>query len=682
MPNTVDVIEVLVKSEVNEAIKGLQKTEKQSDKLTASFKKVGKTLSTTVTPALLALGAVTVKAASDLSESINAVNVTFGEASETIKDFGEQAAESVGLSQNSFNELATVIGAQLKQSGLDISTVADETINLTTRAADLASVFNVDVKEATGALGAALRGESEPARRFGINISDAAVQAEALASGLVKTKDEITDQIKVQARLNLIMQQSNDVAGDFANTSDSLANSSRILKANLENTAAELGQAFLPIAQETLSAVLGIVTGFKELGEGTKTTILVLAGLTAAAGPATVAVTSLGAAFTFLTGPVGLAITALAGIVGATALVVASVEKQLDAEELRKQAIQGTLKTTEAYNRAAEDSRNRIQALEIEIANQNKAIGEGTVLNLQQIQAVKDSIEQKQKQIDLENKVVDLILRNADDRKKSEELARKEIVKTAETEVEAITNTLNVSLAAIEEEKQAELDLSETVAEIYDFRLEEDEAYYENRARAGNLFRKSELDAEKELQQQIRQQNEQTALLISGVFNDALSATAEAFVKGEDAAAAFGKTVLLGIANALDGLSQELAVRSAAAFALGLIPGNQASLGAAAGFAAASALASVGAGVVRGQAAFANGGSFLTGSTQSAGGAIVGDNDGGVERVTVEPISSRNISGAGTTQEFTIKLDASGMWEGLFRASQDGVALIDSRAVV
>lgn len=190
---------------------------------------------------------------SDLNESQNAINVVFGDASNRLREFGETATSAIGLTQTEFNSLATSTGALLKQTGLGIGTVADQTIELSKRAADTASIFNVEVNESLSAFNALLRGESEPARRFGVNISDAAVQAEALASGLVKTKDEITDQIKVQARYNLLLQQTSDFSGDFQNTAGGFANQLRILRANIDQNSAVLGDGFLPIATVGIS---------------------------------------------------------------------------------------------------------------------------------------------------------------------------------------------------------------------------------------------------------------------------------------------------------------------------------------------------------------------------------------------------------------------------------------------
>ena len=304
----------------------LDKKIDQSEKSVVSFSKradaAGKTLTRKLTLPLGLLGAAALKATSDLGESANAVNVVFGDAANTIQRFGDTAAESVGLSQASFNELATIIGAQLKQSGVEIDKVADQTVDLTQRAADLASVFNTDVSDAAGALGAALRGESEPARRFGINISDAAVQAEALASGLVRSKDEINDQIKVQARYALILKQSEQVAGDFANTSDSLANKTRITKAQAVDLAAELGTSLIPLAEDLLSVAQSVIGGFSDLNDGTKKLIVTVGLIAAAAGPAITAIKSIGVALTFLSAnPVGAAILALGTLAGILVVV-------------------------------------------------------------------------------------------------------------------------------------------------------------------------------------------------------------------------------------------------------------------------------------------------------------------------------------------------------------------------
>lgn len=192
-----------------------------------------------------------VDASINLSESANAVNVVFEEGAQTIRDFASAAAGAAGLSTAAAQQLVVPIGSLLRNFGFDAQEAADATVILTQRAADLASVFNTDVTESLTAIQAALRGEADPLERFGASISAARVETFALAEGLAASKGEITDSIKLQARLGLILQDTDRVAGDFANTSDQLANRQRILNAELENFRAGLGEALLP-AMETL----------------------------------------------------------------------------------------------------------------------------------------------------------------------------------------------------------------------------------------------------------------------------------------------------------------------------------------------------------------------------------------------------------------------------------------------
>ena len=72
----------------------------------------------------------------------------------------------------------------------------------------------------------------------------------------METGAEMTEQQKVQARYSLLMKQTNQTAGDFANTSDQLANRQRILSARWDNARAQLGTALLPMLEDLSGWVL------------------------------------------------------------------------------------------------------------------------------------------------------------------------------------------------------------------------------------------------------------------------------------------------------------------------------------------------------------------------------------------------------------------------------------------
>lgn len=194
--------------------------------------------------------------ASDLNESINAVEVVFGESAGAIADFRKTAASELGMSERAVNEAAVVFSSFLEK--VNPENVPGTFEDLITRAADFASVMNLDVDEAIQTFRSGLSGESEPLRKFGIDLSAASVGAYAVANGIAESASKMTEAEKVQARYGLLMEQTDKTAGDFANTSGSLANQQRILAAEWENAQAKLGEALLPLATQIMPKIVDL----------------------------------------------------------------------------------------------------------------------------------------------------------------------------------------------------------------------------------------------------------------------------------------------------------------------------------------------------------------------------------------------------------------------------------------
>lgn len=200
----------------------------------------------------VAFGAKSLKAASDFNESVNAVNVSFGEAADGIMDLSKNSAVAVGLSSRAFNGLAVQFSGFTKTIAGDGGDVVGVMRDLTGRAADFASVMNLDVAEAARLFQSGLAGETEPLRRYGIDLSAAAVEAHAMAVGIGDGTGQLTEQEKVMARYSLLMQSTSQVQGDFANTSDGMANQTRILSSSFEDLQSKVGQALIPLAEAVL----------------------------------------------------------------------------------------------------------------------------------------------------------------------------------------------------------------------------------------------------------------------------------------------------------------------------------------------------------------------------------------------------------------------------------------------
>lgn len=239
-----------------------------------------KLVATAVVAALAfkALGAVkdfvgdSVRAFSDLNESLNAVEVMFGKNAEGIKRLGEEAARTVGLSNAEFNSFAVSMSAFAEQIAGPGGDVVGTIETLIGRAADFASVMNISVSEAMEKFQSGLAGQSRPLREYGIDVSDARIKTFAYAEGIAESGEELTEAQKVMARFGTIMEQTDKTAGDFQNTIEDYANAQRVANAEMENAKARAGEALIPVAQlgaqfKLMGAqTLGILaTGFQQL---------------------------------------------------------------------------------------------------------------------------------------------------------------------------------------------------------------------------------------------------------------------------------------------------------------------------------------------------------------------------------------------------------------------------------
>lgn len=349
---------------------------------------IGKKLTAGVTLPLTVLGGIAVNAASDLDESMNKVAVVFGEAGGEIREFAKGAAENLGITQQEALEAAGTFGNLFTAMEIGVDESSEMSQGILTLAADLASFNNIDPTVALEKLRAGLVGEVEPLRTLGVNLSAATVEAKAMEMGLVPleknivaiteaelavkkaqeefneamkehgagsdevvaasvkhakafeklekaqrgTAGELTAAAKSQAAYALIMEQTTTAQGDFERTSDGLANSMRIVKAQVMDLAAQFGTFLLPFVQQAVDFFRDLMKRLQALTPEQQKMILMAAGIAAALGPVLIIVGTListigaiipviGAVVGVLSGPLLLVIGL---VIGAIALLVAA----------------------------------------------------------------------------------------------------------------------------------------------------------------------------------------------------------------------------------------------------------------------------------------------------------------------------------------------------------------------
>lgn len=213
--------------------------------------------------------------ASNLNETISKSGVVFGTSAGQVKTWGEGAARSMGLSENAAIGAAASIGNLLLSTGTAKAKIAPMSEGIVQLASDLASFNNIPMDEALAKLQSGLVGQERPLRELGVAISAASVDAEAANLGFKKVNGTFSEGEKVQARYALIFKQTGTAQGDFARTSDQLANSQRIVNAEMEDASAKIGTQltpavtslenfiatkFIPTAMDTVSVLGNVLT--------------------------------------------------------------------------------------------------------------------------------------------------------------------------------------------------------------------------------------------------------------------------------------------------------------------------------------------------------------------------------------------------------------------------------------
>lgn len=304
--------------------------------------KVGIGMTAGLTVPILAMAKAGVTAASDLAESNSKVGVVFEDNADKVRAFAETASESLGMSEQKALEATGTFGNLFRALGTGSDDAARMSTELVTLAADLASFNNANPEDVLLALRSGLLGEAEPLRQFGVSLSAARIEAEALASGLIKPTQnltkvteatlkveeanyklqkamkesgagswevekatlavtkaeeamaaategsvgELTAAQKAQAAYQVIMKDTALAQGDFARTSDGLANRQRIVAAQFEDTKAALGEALLPAVESGVSVIQKLLGAFNDLSPAMQETVGKVGLVVAAMGPA------------------------------------------------------------------------------------------------------------------------------------------------------------------------------------------------------------------------------------------------------------------------------------------------------------------------------------------------------------------------------------------------------------
>ncbi|MBW3083810.1 phage tail tape measure protein [Bifidobacterium phasiani] len=331
-------ISVQITGDARDAIKAINQTtgemmtlqQKTSTAISGIASAIG---SSAIVAKIGEIGKAAIDAAADLEQSIGGVETVFKDNADQVTAWAKSAAQNLGLSQNAYNELATVIGSQLKNAGMSMDDVAGNTNDLITLGADLSSMFGGTTTQAVEALSSALKGEMDPIEAYGVSLNDATLQAQAASMGIEDLYAAGDRNAKMQATLAAITAQTGDATGNFAREADTAQGQQQRLNASWENAQAALGQALLP-AVTAVTQKLTEMVGWIQQNSSWLTPLATVLGVVAAAiigvNAAMSAYAAVAAIVAVAQGAVNVAFLPVIAIIAAIAVAVIALAANWD----------------------------------------------------------------------------------------------------------------------------------------------------------------------------------------------------------------------------------------------------------------------------------------------------------------------------------------------------------------
>lgn len=214
--------------------------------LGASLAKLGVAISVVaIIKGLISLGKQAVELGSDIVEVQNVVDTAFGSMAYKIEKFSATSIQQFGMSKLAAKQTASTYMAMARSMGLTEDAASNMAIALTGLSGDVASFYNISQAEADTKLKSVFTGETETLKSLGVVMTQTNLDAFALANGFGKTTASMSQSELVALRYQYVMDKLGMAQGDFAKTSGSWANQTRVLSESWKEFLSVIGQGLI-----------------------------------------------------------------------------------------------------------------------------------------------------------------------------------------------------------------------------------------------------------------------------------------------------------------------------------------------------------------------------------------------------------------------------------------------------
>lgn len=205
--------------------------------------------------ALINFGQQAVNVASDLTEVDNVVQKAFGNMRGEMDALADSSIKNLGISRLEAYQTGSTFMAMGKSMLTSSQDAKDMALNLTKLSANMASFFNTSNKYAAIALKSIYTGETETLKQYGVVMTEVNLKQFALAQGISKSYNEMSQSERVMLRYQYVMQQLGYIGDDFIDTQDSWANQTRVLKEQWKEFLGVLGTGIITVLTPLVKAL-------------------------------------------------------------------------------------------------------------------------------------------------------------------------------------------------------------------------------------------------------------------------------------------------------------------------------------------------------------------------------------------------------------------------------------------
>lgn len=270
---------------INRLERGVSRSYNEISRFSKEVSRAGDRMTMFVSAPLAFFFYKSAQAASDMVEQLNKTNVAFGNSSNVIHKHAKSAANDLLMSTRAYETYAGTFGAFLSPLNTTDAKKADLVTTMISTGADLASFYNTTIDQALSAMQSGLVGQQRPLRKFGINLSEEQVNAEAKRNGSWDGSGNPSEPAKILSRYNLEIAQASLAHGDVARTAGTASNQQKKLTAEFDNTKLAIGQEILPAYNALLHSMNFILGVFNAMPGSVHVAVIAFGGLILVLGP-------------------------------------------------------------------------------------------------------------------------------------------------------------------------------------------------------------------------------------------------------------------------------------------------------------------------------------------------------------------------------------------------------------